>query len=355
MLTVCITFDYELFFGKNYGTDKEVLFDPTAMLIDMLAEEGVSATFFADTCSITQNQKLERMEYVKGFTEQISEMCKKGQDVQLHIHSHWLKSQFRDGEWVFDGSSYRLQSFGFDRTKVENVYDIIKEGKMYLESTLSAIDPTYQCIAYRAGGFAIQPHQELVGALAANGILIDSSVAPMLSAGGANSYDFTQAPQQVNWSISSEGRWNEDLPDRKLSLFEIPVATENKNPISFLMRRLLLPQSIKLSLGSKRGTYINIDNSAPPRKVSIWNYISCYNALSMDAYQAEHLYRQLKRFYEKRCRRNSNYAIALIGHPKLVTKEYVDNLRRLIHLIKKDHNMEIANIVQAYHDLKGNK
>jgi hypothetical protein len=29
MLQVALTFDYEIFFGENYGTTKEILFDPT--------------------------------------------------------------------------------------------------------------------------------------------------------------------------------------------------------------------------------------------------------------------------------------------------------------------------------------
>lgn len=353
MLHVCITFDYELFFGKNYGTDQEVLFDPTAMLVDMLAREKVSATFFADTCSVARCSQLGRNEYVKDFTAQISDMYAKGQDVQLHIHPHWLNSWYQDGEWVFDSSSYRLQSFGFDKSKPVNAYSIIQEGKDYLESTLRKIDPAYQCIAYRAGGFALQPHQELVKALKENGIRVDSSAAPMLAAGGTNSYDFTQAPRQVNWHISPQGQWWENRPQDQDALFEIPVATENKNPISFLMRRVFAPKTIKLSLGPKRGSYINMDTDAPAKKVSVTEYISCYNALSMDAYQAEYLYRQLNRFIKKHRWSNQDYAIALIGHPKLVTKEYVDNLCRLIHLIQNDKNMQLQNVIQAYYDLKG--
>lgn len=353
MLNICITFDYELFFGKNNGTDREILFDPTAMLVDMLAQEGVSATFFADTCSITRCKKLGRNEYVRDFTDQISNMHAKGQDVQLHIHSHWLKSDFQDGQWNFDSSSYRLQSFGFDRDDPESASAIIREGKEYLELTLQKADPEYRCIAYRAGGFAIQPHKELVAALYENGIRIDSSVAPKLVAGGTNSYDFTAIPKQVNWHICSEGEWNQDLPGGKNALLEIPIATENKNPIAFLLRRVFAPATIKLSLGPKRGSYINIETNAPAAKFSLWNYISCYNAMSMDAYQAEFLYSQLKRFKAKHCKKNADCAIALIGHPKLVTKEYISNLQRLIQRIREDKDMQIQNVVQAYNNLKG--
>ena len=51
MMYLSITFDYELFFGNNYGSYDDVLFEPTYMLIDELNKKGVSATFFADVCS----------------------------------------------------------------------------------------------------------------------------------------------------------------------------------------------------------------------------------------------------------------------------------------------------------------
>lgn len=43
---VSITFDYELFFGENYGTYDEVLYQPTYALIDAFREKGVSAASF---------------------------------------------------------------------------------------------------------------------------------------------------------------------------------------------------------------------------------------------------------------------------------------------------------------------
>ena len=52
MLNICITFDYELFLGKNNAPYKEILFTPTDNLIRTLSEKGVSGTFFADVCSV---------------------------------------------------------------------------------------------------------------------------------------------------------------------------------------------------------------------------------------------------------------------------------------------------------------
>ena len=44
MLNVCITFDYELFLGKNNASYQEILFQPTDRLIELLSRKGVSGT-----------------------------------------------------------------------------------------------------------------------------------------------------------------------------------------------------------------------------------------------------------------------------------------------------------------------
>lgn len=352
MLSICLTFDYELFFGENFGSPKEILFDPTEKLLEMLAQEGVSATFFADVCSVAQNEKYNQTDYVDGFSKQIIRMHENHQDVQLHIHPHWLTSEFLENKWRFDSTHYRLQSFGFDKSCTQNVYSTIAQGKSYLESIIQKESPDYRCIAYRAGGFTLQPHAELVKALTDNGICVDSSVAPHLVSNGVNSYDYSHDIPMVNWLISSEGDWWEDKPDSRNSLLEIPIATENKN-ITFAFRRLFNPNSVKLNLGNMRGTYIQCDAAPPVRKVDIVNYLFGYSALSMDAYRAQFLFSQLKRFSHKNSCRKKDAAIALIGHPKLVTSEYIDNLRALIKLVKANSNMQFKSISQVYYERKG--
>lgn len=349
MLRVCITFDYELFFGENYGSARDVLFDPTDKLILALSEKGVTATFFADTCSVVQHKKFGQLEYVVDFTNQICRMISNGQDVQLHIHPHWLQSEYKDNKWEYNNETYRLHSFGFDKSKEQNVYSIIKEGKDYLENTIKSNKADYQCVAFRAGGFALQPHACLVEALYENGIYIDSSVAPMLFSEGVNSYDYLQKPELVNWYISSKKDWWINSDDKK-AVFEIPVATENKNPFMFLLRRLLNPNSIKLSLGVKRGTYMN-EVTGNNKKISYLQYITCYNAVSMDAYCADHIYRQLKRFYKKHKCHRKDAIVAIIGHPKLVTNDYIDNMKKLIMLIKNDHRFTLTSIPEIYKQL----
>ena len=44
--------------------------------------------------------------------------------------------------------------------------------------------------------------------------------------------------------------------------------------------------------------------------------------------------------------------ICLIGHPKLVTKEYIDNLKKLMGLLKGDEDFKVVNIFDVYQTIK---
>lgn len=349
MLYICLTFDYELFLGKNNFTEKEILFDPTAKLAKMLSQENVPATFFADICSAIQYQKVGLKEYTGDFERQLQELYAEGHDVQLHIHPHWLKSSYADGTWRFDYKSYRIHSFGFDREKENNnVYDVLQMGIERLNAILNRVDDKYQCIAYRAGGFALQPHKELVEALYDSGIKVDSSIAPHLSSESkTNFYNYEEKNMQANWWISPDHEWWENASQDPKALYEIPIATENKNPLLFGLRRALKPDTIKLSLGQKKGSYVNSEEGRSGR-TNIWKYLSGYNAISLDAYQADFLYRQILRYYrEHECGKKDVYA-AVIGHPKLVTDIYVQNAKKFIELIKGNNDIKLMSIIDIY-------
>lgn len=348
MLYICLTFDYELFLGKNNYTEKEILFNPTAKLAEMLSKEAVSATFFADICSIIQYQKMGMKGYVADFERQLQELYAGGHDVQLHIHPHWLRASYIAGEWKYDYKNYRIHSFGFGRGEKDNAYDILRAGTERLNTILSQVDSKYQCIAYRAGGFALQPHAELVAALFDNGIRVDSSIAPHLSSDSkTNFYHYESKYVQGNWWLSANREWWEDVPQDPKALYEIPIATENKNPFTFGLRRVFKPDMIKLSPGEMKGSYVNLESGKSGR-INIWKYLSGYNAISLDAYKAGFLYEQILRYYkENQCEKKDVFA-AVIGHPKLVTDVYVQNARKLIELIKGNNSIKIMSIYDIY-------
>lgn len=347
MLRICLTFDYELFFGENYYGDDEVLFLPTKELIDGINKKGISATFFVDVCSIVQHKKYNLKEYVENFSQQLRYMIENNQDVQLHIHSHWLNSTYSYGYWTFDEKHYRIHSYGFDDSSKPNVNDIVAEGINYLNETLLPLYPDYKCIAYRAGGFCFQPHEKLIKILYENGIRIDSSITPNLVFKSENNwYDFSNEVPNTNWYISANYGWWKEATNKKISLYEVPIATEKKEPISFCLKRIFSPDSIKFDLGKRRGSYIACASKSTfiARLKSIYNYIMNYGTISMDGYEAKFIYTQIYKFYKKHCCDKNDYTIALIGHPKLSSKSYVENVKKLIDLINNSNEMDIEII-----------
>lgn len=342
MVNICLTFDYELFFGDNNGTYDDVLFQPTYELINLLERKGVHATFFADVCSIPVALKYNQKDYVDGFTNQIRYMSQHGQDVQLHLHPHWYNSRLEDGSWRFSNEGYRLHEFNEDG----QIHRIIIDGIEYLKDTLVPVDNQYLCIAFRAGGFSIQPHEMIVRELYDCGIRVDSSIAPhLIATSDANYYDYRHNIKTINWCISERAEWWRDSAEDRY-LLEIPVATVDKNPCAFLIKRLIRPHKIKLNLGTKRGTYISTQTKSEGRVKSLIRYIVGYNTISMDAYDADYLYLQIKRLSRKvNC---TNQTIALIGHPKLVNDIYIENLSRFIDMIQNNLKFSFVSIKESY-------
>lgn len=341
MVRVCFTFDYELFFGNNNGTYNEVLFEHTYDLIDKLEKMGIMATFFADVCSIPIAKKFNQNDYLEGFKAQICYMIKHGQDVQLHLHPHWYNAKMQENQWEFNDKGYRLHDF----KNQDCVKKIVDDGINFLNDTLKPIKNDYKCIAFRAGGFSLQPHNELIGLLYDRGIRIDSSIAPHLFAhNNAQYYDYRHKIKHMNWHISENAEWWKDCSEGRY-MIEIPIATIDKAPLPFLLRRIIAPNTIKLGLGEKRGTYMPIvQSNKMSRLKTYFSYLTGYNAVSLDAYSAEYLYSQLKRISRREC--YNNQTIAIIGHPKLVTNKYIKNMENFIQLIQKDSRFEIVSMCQ---------
>lgn len=340
MIKLCFTFDYELFFGENNSSYKEVLFDYTYNLIDSLERMGITATFFADVCSIPIAKKYNQNDYVEGFKKQICYMVEHGQDVQLHLHPHWFNATMIGKKWKFVDKGYRLHDYlesGFAK-------EIVDEGIAFLNNTLQPVKRDYVCNAFRAGGFSLQPHNEIVGLLYDKGICVDSSIAPYLyTEDSVQCYDYRHKIKCMNWHISEQAQWWEDCHDGK-NVYEIPVATINKSIIPFLLKRIIAPNSIKLDLGEKRGTYISLTHSSKSKVKACIRYLMGYNAVSLDAYTAEYLYSQLRRMSKRKC--YENQIVAIIGHPKLVTNKYLANMEALVEMIKNDSRFKIVAMNQ---------
>lgn len=224
MLFVCLTFDYELFMQDNNASYDEILFTPTEKIQAMLNEENAKGTFFADVCSAIVHKQCGLTKFSDAFLRQIQSLTKNGHDVQLHLHPSWYRAERRGDMLIPSHDGYRLHEFGFSNSR-ESAITIINDGIDYLNESLSLIDENYKCIAYRAGGFALQPERKIFEAMVQKGIVIDSSVVPHMKNYAINGFDFSDVPDCLNWWINSEHGLNKVASTTNKQIFEVPVAT----------------------------------------------------------------------------------------------------------------------------------
>lgn len=354
-LNIAITFDYELFLGENFFEPNTVLFEPTDRIIQILKERDCTATFFADVCSVYQHEKYELWEYSQKFSEQLKNIAKNGCDVQLHIHPNWLCSKYCQDHWEFDNKSYRIHYFDESKNCEHSMESIIDYGVNYLKDTLCPSMDEYQCIAYRAGGFAIQPHSKLFRVLRKQGVYLDSSVVVNDKLDKALcSYDFSNTPEQLNWWISEKSLMEEEkIQDNRL-LWEVPVMTVKNN----LLERVCVSKNKRsYQYGERKGRPIQ----TVQRKGQGWemrvkhliHYNQTYRKLSMDAMNYRYMADKLNKIYQKY--KNCNIYFAIIGHPKAFGGEAYDNFANLLDwFLQNQDKYRLVNMTDIYRDIANN-
>lgn len=350
MLKVLFTYDYELFLGKNKASAAEILFRPTEQIAKGMSEQGAFGVFFADVCSAIKHREVGLPDYSEQFDDQIRKLTQDGHDVQLHLHTNWYMSEREGDELVVSPKGYKIHEFGFDKASARSVPNIIAETKQYLEERCAAVSPDYRCIAYRAGGFGVQPEEALFNALLEAGIVIDSSVNPYLySLDTVNSYDFRNVPKELNWRIdphlgisvaASKGIW------------EIPVATAQLRPLEMIGRS---KADFKLPTAELKGEYVKTENSGRAQQAKwkrLLKRIFAYRNLSLDTRTYTAILKDLEYIYNKYDLHKKDRYVCLICHPKLADQARVDNISRLIEELKKrPGKYQIVTCMDVYREL----
>jgi hypothetical protein len=114
------------------------------------------------------------------WDEHVRETFKRGHDVQLHIHSQWSDATYEGGIWRLGGDWSILKH------EPERAREMLRGGKEYLENLLRPVDPSYRCVAFRAGSSVIAPSPFILSLLADLGIVFDLSIIGGMSADTKN-------------------------------------------------------------------------------------------------------------------------------------------------------------------------
>ena len=233
---VILSFDYELFFGDRSGTVIESLINPTRRLLDCMDGVGFKGNFFVDWLMLKYLKLEKDIKCQNDYTlivEQLKDIVRRGHRIELHIHPHWVDAKYKgDGTWDFSNfEHYCLSSF-----PKEEITHFFIEGVQVLTSIARDVQPDYQIVAFRAGGWAVTPFEMLKEGMICTNIWIDSSV--MEGIGVKTAYSecmFTD----IRTPLKGYYRFDDDVrmtvPDGRF--IEIPIsACERKFAVKVISR-----------------------------------------------------------------------------------------------------------------------
>ncbi len=229
---ILLTFDYELFF-KKAGTIKNCIIKPTENLIKTFDRYNIKSTFFIDALYYIRLKENKATNYEAGLLKnQIQELVSKGHRVELHLHPHWLDAVYEGNEWSFPTyKSYRLHNLPESK-----ITDLFVTGAQVLESIARECEKNYKVIAFRAGGWCIQPFNLLLNGFKKSGLKIDSTLAYGFFRLGSeiSCFDFRNMPNKPFYRFSDEPT----IEDKNGSFYEIPITTYKPSFYSRFIRRL---------------------------------------------------------------------------------------------------------------------
>src|ERR1051325_1447632 len=103
---IALTDDWELS-GNGRGTVDELQRKPALRLMDLYERLGVRSTFYVEVMQqlaferyAGHNDTVRRGRDV--WRETVSDMIRRGFDVQLHVHPQWHQATLEDGWWKLD-------------------------------------------------------------------------------------------------------------------------------------------------------------------------------------------------------------------------------------------------------------
>lgn len=312
-MNVLLTFDYELFFGSESGTVEKCLIQPTERLLGLGQKYGVKMTFFLDAGYLKRlKEEKSKSPSLQSDFEKVSMQLRKmvdlGHEIGFHVHPHWERSHFSAGKWtiVTDGA-YKLSDFTSEEIDaiLDSYYETIIE--------FTGVKP----IAYRAGGWCIQPFSIIAEKLKSLGVRYDSSVMPGVSFQSAHyAFDFSSAPDKSYYSF------DKDVCKEDANGFftEIPISSSYYSPLFFWRLYVLgrlFPARHKM-LGD--GNFL----PQPGRKKKSLSK-GAVNHVSMDGYYAS----ELESFHASERKKSRSFSV-VIGHPKSMTKYSFEKLERFI-------------------------
>jgi peptidoglycan/xylan/chitin deacetylase (PgdA/CDA1 family) len=314
-MNIYFTLDYELFLGSATGSVYSCLIKPMELLCNIVDRYNIKFTIFADATYLlalkkNDNYSSTERDY-KDVVSHLRLLQKKGHSIQLHIHPHWMYSEYNGKEWNVMPNHYKLSDI-----PIEEANGIIKKSKELLEEIIDD-----KVSVFRAGGFSIQPFELYAEIFENLGLRIDSSVLCSMYYDSDNQqYDYRNAPDKYYY------RFNENvcMDAGADGVFEeYPISTHIISPLFWW--RLSLLRILKIKGYHTFGDGKSVETTSQSimsRLIKSQRGFAC-----SDGYKSSLLFKmrdqQLKTFGQ-----TANFVI--LGHPKLATPYSIKNLAKFI-------------------------
>lgn len=308
-----ISFDYELFLGEKSGTLLKSLIEPTEIILKILHNKA-NSIFFIDSLYILKLEEQVRNEFLI-VKEQIQKIIKEGHDIGFHFHPQWIDAYRIGEEWTFNSfNNYSFRNLSNEKlsyyfnTSFNLLCDIAKE-----------IKKDYKILAFRAGGWCIQPFIRIKELFIKNELEIDMSVLPgMKNENLIGGFDFSFI-NKMNYFWSFE---NDPLIEEKGRFYEVPVTT-------FRLRKILKSLDYHFHKRNEKeygdGKAISVNrHKTVHEKIKSQFKKECYS-LSLDGLSFD-LFKKIL----GKLRKDNIFFVHTVGHPKKLSKSFLLNIEYFI-------------------------
>lgn len=319
---IILSYDYELFFGDRSGTVLKSIIEPTNKLMDVMEQNGFRGNFFVDYLMFRELEKLSDERAAADLNllkEQIRDMVRRGHRVELHLHPHWIDAKYNgDGTWDFSNfTHYSLSSLGEDI-----IVDLFVSGTNYLTALAREVDSNYKIVAFRAGGWAVQPFEKLKRGFIEAGIKIDSSTSfGLYSIKKGQEYNFCNMPDKDMFCFENDVC----IEDTEGNFIEIPI-TSFHIPFFFYLCELVKKRSSNFDHYSD-GTHVRKDAIRPQKKKVLKRIEEKFDNSIRGLINFSFISPTPIIHYIKRV--DDNSLICFIDHPKDVCPSTIDGINRI--------------------------
>ena len=229
--TLLMTYDYELYLGRSGHVDN-CLIAPTKEIVKVMDKHNAKGTFFVDTVYLLLAKEQCPSDYEK-VVNQLRWLVSEGHRIELHLHPHWVDANYNvsDAQWYFDNYRY----YRVSKCPKEMIADLFRRSYDLLCAIAQKEDSNYKPIAYRAGGWCIEPFDTFKELFIEYGIKVDSSVrAGNKFDDPVQGFDFTSIkdPKPYRFTDSPLKREEDGI------FMELPVTPLTLSPMCLICNRI---------------------------------------------------------------------------------------------------------------------